>query len=119
MSIEAIRELETLASVCPELNMSNYTEDDVRHLNDWAIEMSLLVEKFAAIQQPATGVPEDVVRDAKRYRELVRSGKYCPASLGTHWALSTCSTRPSTKAELDAPIDAAMLAAQAQKGEPV
>lgn len=51
MSIEAIRELETLASVCPELNMANYTEDDVRHLNDWAIEMSLLVEKFTAIQQ--------------------------------------------------------------------
>lgn len=38
------RELKTLASVCPELNMANYTEDDVRHLNDWAIEMSLLVE---------------------------------------------------------------------------
>ena len=68
---------------------------------------------------PAPSVPDDVVRDAERYRELVRSGKYCPASLGTHWALSTCSTRPSTKAELDAPIDAAMLAAQAQKGEPV
>lgn len=51
MSIEAMRELETLASVCPELNMSNYTEDDVRHLNDWAIEMSLLAEKVAAIQQ--------------------------------------------------------------------
>lgn len=51
MSIEAIRELETLASVCPELNMANYTEDDVRHLNDWAIEMSLLAEKVAAIQQ--------------------------------------------------------------------
>ena len=74
MSIEAIRELETLASVCPELNMANYTEDDVRHLNDWAIEMSLLVERYAlspqpdnaacksvqkrlAAQQPATGEP--------------------------------------------------------------
>lgn len=52
MSIEAIRELETLASVCPELNMANYTEDDVRHLNDWAIEMSLLVERYALSQQP-------------------------------------------------------------------
>ena len=50
MSIEAIRELETLASVCPELNMANYTEDDVRHLNDWAIEMSLLAEKVAAMR---------------------------------------------------------------------
>ena len=57
MSIEAMRELKTLASVCPELNMANYTEDDVRHLNDWAIEMSLLVEQYALSQQPATGVP--------------------------------------------------------------
>lgn len=57
MSIEATRELETLASVCPELNMSNYTEDDVRHLNDWAIEMSLLVERYTLPQQPATGEP--------------------------------------------------------------
>ena len=57
MSIEAIRELKTLASVCPELNMANYTEDDVRHLNDWAIEMSLLVEQYALSQQPATGEP--------------------------------------------------------------
>ena len=61
MSIEATRELETLASVCPELNMANYTEDDVRHLNDWAIEMSLLAEKVAAVQQaepqqPATAI---------------------------------------------------------------
>lgn len=22
---------------CPELNMNNYTEDDVRKLNDWAV----------------------------------------------------------------------------------
>lgn len=66
MSIEAIRELETLASVCPELNMANYTEDDVRHLNDWAIEMSLLVERYALSQQPATTEPvEDGIRNAE------------------------------------------------------
>ena len=53
MSAEKLRELKTLASVCPELNMANYTEDDVRHLNDWAIEMSLLVEQYALSQQPA------------------------------------------------------------------
>lgn len=52
MSAEKLRELKTLASVCPELNMANYTEDDVRHLNDWAIEMSLLVEQYALSQQP-------------------------------------------------------------------
>ena len=52
MSAEKLRELKTLASVCPELNLANYTEDDVRHLNDWAIEMSLLVERYALSQQP-------------------------------------------------------------------
>lgn len=139
MSIEAIRELGTLASVCPELNMANYTEDDVRHLNDWAIEMSLLVEKFAAIQQaesepvafiqhlrdhetgaeetelvwerdedldgplywytplytlPAPGVPDDVARDAERWRTFL-------------------ATRPSNTHEgIIAAIDAAMLAAK-------
>lgn len=64
MSIEAIRELETLASVCPELNMANYTEDDVRHLNDWAIEMSLLAEKVAAMRPervPMTPASRDVI----------------------------------------------------------
>lgn len=87
MSIEAMRELKTLASVCPELNMANYTEDDVRHLNDWAIEMSLLVEQYAlsqqpdnaacksvqkrlAAQQPATGEP---VLDATLTRDLQAS----------------------------------------------
>lgn len=56
MSIEAIRELETLASVCPELNMANYTEDDVFNLNEWAIEMSLLVERYTLSQQPAAAI---------------------------------------------------------------
>lgn len=57
MSAEKLRELKTLASVCPELNMANYGEDDVRHLNDWAIEMSLLVERYTLSKQPATGEP--------------------------------------------------------------
>lgn len=60
MNIEAMRELKTLASVCPELNMANYTEDDVRHLNDWAIEMSLLVEQYALSQQPAQATQAEV-----------------------------------------------------------
>lgn len=191
MSIEAIRELETLASVCPELNMANYTEDDVRHLNDWAIEMSLSAEKVAAIQQaesepaavrnpfasrcytmsgshlsghrlivgvekledaqaahewvarcgrsnpgelpgmwhesdliggetdcepsrpphPDPGVPDDVVRDAERYRWL-RSLEHCNEA----WCFIGSGNANSN---LDAAIDAAMLtAAQAQKGQP-
>ena len=60
MSAEKLRELKTLASVCPELNMANYGEDDVRHLNDWAIEMSLLVEQCALSQQPAQATQAEV-----------------------------------------------------------
>lgn len=60
MSAEKLRELKTLASVCPELNMANYGEDDVRHLNDWAIEMSLLVEQYALSQQPAQATQAEV-----------------------------------------------------------
>jgi len=161
MSIEAIRELETLASVCPELNMANYTEDDVRHLNDWAIEMSLLVERYALSQQPAqatqtaevTGepvyqickkdsqsissawvdvekqayedagiypeygrrtlytrpapsVPDDVARDAERYRWL-RDHDHWPAPFS-----SSQEPEPIRGSDLDAAIDAAMLAAK-------
>ena len=151
MSPEAMRELETLALVCPELNMANYTEDDVRHLNDWAIEMSLLVERHTLSQQPATpepvakawadgyrqgiedertseanigvagfgakvnpsrenpygttrpapGVPDDVVRDAERYRWLLCNYLkfHLPDEAWKHGSL-------------DAAIDAAMLAAK-------
>ena len=60
MSVEKLHELKTLASVCPELNMANYTENDVRHLNDWAIEMSLLVEQYALSQQPAQAAQAEV-----------------------------------------------------------
>lgn len=146
MSIEAIRELKTLASVCPELNMANYTEDDVRHLNDWAIEMSLLVERYALAQQPATPepvlyihpstfemdnahvgawkpghelpgyiplfthpappVPDDVVRDAERFRWL-RDRDHWPAPFA-----SSQDPEPVRGIDLDAAIDAAMLAAK-------
>ena len=75
MSIEAIRELGTLASVCPELNMANYGEDDVRHLNNWAIEMSLLAEKVTAAPQPAQATQADVT-DAEIVA-VMRDGNNC------------------------------------------
>jgi len=31
---------------CPELNMSNYNEDDVSNLNTWAIEAHDLIERL-------------------------------------------------------------------------
>lgn len=74
MSAEKPRELKTLASVCPELNMANYTEDDVRHLNDWAIEMSLLVEQYALSQQPATSEP---VLTVEREPDYWSGGHFC------------------------------------------
>lgn len=89
MSIEAMRELETLASVCPELNMANYTEDDVRRLNDWAIEMSLLADKIAvAIIQQAESEPVLFVspeqaravtgKNRVHYTPSDNSGRYLP-----------------------------------------
>ena len=76
MSAEKLRELKTLASVCPELNMANYTEDDVRHLNDWAIEMSLLVEQYALSQQPAqpAQAPQAEVTDSMIREAFLANG---------------------------------------------
>lgn len=33
---------------CPELNLSNYNEDDVAALNDWAVRASALIEQMQA-----------------------------------------------------------------------
>ena len=41
------QKLRELAAVCPEINMANYTEDNVRELNDWAIEISNAAEALA------------------------------------------------------------------------
>jgi len=142
MSAEKLRELKTLASVCPELNMANYTEDDVRHLNDWAIEMSLLVEKVATSEpvldvrcegcgymthhrehmgcvraakqhtDQAPSVPDDVVRDAERYRWL-RDNGVLGFSGAPSWRVSVSFDAMDAYAQtLDSNIDAAMLAAK-------
>ena len=48
---------------CPELNMRNFTDVDVEHLNDWAIRADAEIDRLAAIRQPAsetTGIaPKD------------------------------------------------------------
>lgn len=113
MSIEAIRELETLASVCPELNMTNYTEDDVRHLNDWAIEMSLLVEQYALSQQPAQATQAEVT-DAEIVA-VMRDGNNCnynDEAEHIQFARAILALRPSTAPNLSCRSVQARLAAQ-------
>lgn len=60
---------------------------------------------------PAPGVPDDVARDAKRYRWL-RDRDHWPAPFA-----SSQDPEPVRGTDLDAAIDAAMIAAQAQKGQ--
>lgn len=79
---------------------------------------------------PAPGVPEDVVRNAQRYRWLRRKacviGKttYCGEETGqpildfVNLPDVTEVIRRDSATTLDAAIDAAMTAAQAQKGQP-
>lgn len=50
--------------------------------------------------------------DAERYRHLVKSGKFCPSVSNNGWALSVGASNPSTKAELDDAIDAAIAGAK-------
>lgn len=44
--------------------------------------------------------------DARRYRKLVASGKYCAASIGGGWGLSCGNGPRDSKAHLDAAADA-------------
>lgn len=59
---------------------------------------------------PAPGVPDAVVRDAERYRWL-RDSDHWPAAF-----VSSQEPEPIRGTDLDSAIDAAMIAAQAQKG---
>lgn len=96
MNIEAMRELKTLASVCPELNMANYTEDDVRHLNDWAIEMSLLVERYTLSQQPAQATQAEVTDAAidAATRHIYHNGRPTSKEYRVGIARAILSLRP-------------------------
>ena len=49
---------------------------------------------------------EALRKDAKRYRKLVASGKYCAASIGGGWGLSCGNGPRDSKAHLDAAADA-------------
>lgn len=47
------------------------------------------------------GADHPVRKDAERYRKLVATGNYCPASIGIGWGL----VGRATKAQLDAKAD--------------
>lgn len=70
-----------------------------------------LADCFALYTHPAPGVPDDVARDAERYRWL-RDSDHWPAPFA-----SSQEPEPVRGTDLDSAIDAAMLAAQAQKGQ--
>jgi hypothetical protein len=59
-----LENLKRLASICPELNMVNYSEEDVDDLNCWAIEVATCIDSITtppAAAQPA--VPDAVCRE--------------------------------------------------------
>jgi hypothetical protein len=56
-----LEDLKRLASICPELNMVNYSEEDVDDLNCWAIEVATCIDSIttppAAQRKPLTDEP--------------------------------------------------------------
>lgn len=95
---------------CHSLYRGEWAEDTAR---SEAKRCGGTARAFPLYTHPAPGVPEDVVKDAERYRWL-RDSDHWPAPFA-----SSQEPEPIRGADLDAAIDAAMLAAaQAQKGQP-
>jgi hypothetical protein len=53
-----LEKLRGLASICPELNMVNYSESDVDDLNNWAVEVATCIDSITT--PPAAPVQEPV-----------------------------------------------------------
>lgn len=115
-------------SLASELAQAVAQDDDDPEGHDMSAGLfgptvSAWLRKVAAdfLSHPAPGVPDDVVKDAERYRWLRKS---LPAGQGSLTVLlddrcNGCFQRPVFMGSLDSAIDAAMLtAAQAQKGQP-
>lgn len=104
MSIEAMKQaLEALEGINDEdrdkdfLNLKQFVRLDM------AIEALRTALQQAEAQQPATGEPDDVVRDVERYRWL-RDHDHWPAPFS-----SSQEPEPVRGRDLDAAIDDAML----------
>lgn len=65
-----------------------------------------LTSRIAELERQLAEAQKDQA-DAKRYRFLVDSGQYSPGYMSCIWGLCM-NVKPYTKAELDAPIDAAI-----------
>jgi hypothetical protein len=51
-----LENLKRLASICPELNMVNYSEEDVDDLNCWAIEVATCIDSITTPPAPVQPV---------------------------------------------------------------
>jgi hypothetical protein len=75
-----LEHLKQLASICPELNMADYSDRDVDDLNCWAIEVATCIDGIAtppAAQRQWVGLTDDakldLISDAKGIGGRVRS----------------------------------------------
>ena len=62
--------LKQLASICPELNIANYSEEDVDDLNCWAIEVATCIDGITT--PPAAFVQDGMVLVPKRMTKAMR-----------------------------------------------
>ena len=61
-----LENLKRLASICPELNMVNYSDEDVDDLNCWAIEVAICIDGIAtppAAQRTWVGLTPQEVKE--------------------------------------------------------
>jgi hypothetical protein len=62
-----LENLQRLASICPELNMVNYSEEDVDDLNCWAIEVATCIDSITtppAAQRQWVGLTDEEIEKA-------------------------------------------------------
>lgn len=100
--------------------ISNQIKDssEYHHLADQAADEIEVLEKQEGELRDRIKQLEQELFDAKqdqaRYLKLTETGNFCPTKYSGLWGLHM-SGRPYTKAELDAPIDAAIAAKESSK----
>ena len=79
-----LEDLKRLASICPELNMVNYSEEDVDDLNCWAIEVATCIDSITtptAAQRKPVDLTNDEINNIANGCHLGKSvqGAICEA----------------------------------------
>jgi hypothetical protein len=64
--------LKRLASICPELNMVNYSNEDVDDLNFWAIEVATCIDGIATPPAQPAPVQEEPVYHLRQYGDVTK-----------------------------------------------